>query len=204
MLPQPPVMLITDAAQAVLPLDEIIEQSLQAGCRWILLRDILADDTDLLSQAERIKKQCAAYNAKLFISRNFKIAKFIGADGVHLSSQQNMAQAREHCGAMLIGQSCHNADEILTAEKNGADYVSISPVFETMSKPGYTAMGREKLSKLCNIAKIPVIALGGINTSEHVKACIGAGARGIALMGAIMRTPTPDVTLAEIIHVLDR
>ncbi|MBY0428472.1 MAG: thiamine phosphate synthase, partial [Alphaproteobacteria bacterium] len=163
MLPAPPVMLITDAAQAVLPMDEIITQSLDAGCRWILLRDLNADDDDeLLAQATRIKKICAPFDAKYFISRNMNVAKKIGADGIHLSSSQSMLEARQVCEGMVLGQSCHSLTDILAAEKNGADYVTLSPIFETVSKPGYgPALGMTTIENARKQTRLPIIALGG-------------------------------------------
>jgi len=184
-------MLITDAAQAVLPLDEIITQSLNAGCRWILLRDLNADDDALLAQATRIKKLCAVYDAKCFISRHVTVAKKIGADGIHLSSTQSVMEARQVCDGMLIGQSCHSIAELLAAEKNNADYATLSPIFETSSKPGYgPALGINAIKDACQQTRLPLLALGGIDM-QNANSCIQAGAKGIAMMGNIMRSTTP-------------
>jgi thiamine-phosphate pyrophosphorylase len=200
MLPQPPVMLITDAAQAVLPLDEIIKQSLIAGCRWVLLRDITADDDALYAQALHIKKICDIYHAKLFISRNASVAKRIGADGLHLSSSQDIFEARSVCGKMILGKSCHSIQDIMEAESNGADYVSFSPIFETLSKPGYgPAQGLKKLKEVCNLTKLPIIALGGIDALQ-AQTCIDTGAHGIAVMGDIMRSTLPSLSMQRLLE----
>ena len=195
MLPRPPVMLITDAAQAVLPLETIIDQTLMAGCRWIMLRDHAADDRSFLTQAQRIQIQCKNYEARFFISRRAAIAKQIGADGIHLSATQNIKDVRALCGSILIGQSCHNSNDVADAQKSGTDYVSLSPIFEAQSKPGYgPALGLERLAQICSSNTLPIIALGGIN-AKNAAACQRAGAKGIAIMGEMMRSADPLETM---------
>jgi thiamine-phosphate pyrophosphorylase len=196
MLPNPPIMLITDAAQAVLPLEHVIDGALKGGCRWVLLRDINASDDALLKQAISIKKICATYNAKLFISRNVNVANAIDADGIHFSSSQTISKNNN----MIIGQSCHNANEIISAEKNGTNYITLSPVFETFSKPNATSLGLEKFKMLVGQTKKPVIALGGMNV-ERAKQSMGAGANGIAIMGDMMRSENPEACMRMYINL---
>lgn len=199
-LPWPPIMLITDAAQANLPLDEIIRQSLNAGCRWILLRDLNADDEALMMQATRLKKLCVQYDAKLSISRNVNVAKQVKADGVHLSATQSIGDARKHCGNILLGKSCHSIQDILNVEKEGTDYVTLSPIFETASKPDYgPALGLAALKEATKQTRLPILALGGIG-EEQMQYCIQAGAQGIAVMGSVMRSPSPSQTMSNLLQ----
>lgn len=198
MLPSPRVMLITDKAQAALPLEDVITQSLQAGCRWVLLRDHDSAYDAFLKQAQRIKKICVAHNAKLFVSRNVNVAKEIQADGVHLSTSQNVGHTRKLCGTMLIGQSCHSIEDVARAQAANADYVTFSPVFDTASKPGYVGMGLKTLEQVCGTTRLPVIALAGIDAQNAVS-CLTAGAAGIAVMGNIMRSKTPQATMGAIL-----
>lgn len=195
-------MLITDAIQAARPVDEIVTQTLDAGCKWVLLRDHDADDDEFLYFAEKMKSLCETYNAKCFISRNIVVAAQIEADGLHLSESQNIQFARSVCGDVTIGQSCHSLEAVLNAEKNGADYVSISPIFETISKPGYgPAIGLNLLQSICATSNVPVMALGGI-TANNAKSCLNAGAFGVAVMGEIMRSQTPFDTMRGLLNTL--
>lgn len=199
MLPAPRVMLITDKAQAALPLDDVITQSLLAGCRWVLLRDYDSAYDAFLKQAHRVKKICVAHNAILFISRNVNVAKEIEADGVHLSTSQNVGHTRKLCGSMIIGQSCHSIEDIQRAQAGNADYVTFSPIFDTASKPGYVGVGLHTLTQICSKTTLPVIALGGID-AENAASCLAAGAAGIAVMGNVMRSKTPQVTMQSILN----
>lgn len=195
-------MLITDAGQAVLPVNDIITQSLNAGCRWILLRDINADDETLLMQATSIKKICAPFGAKFFVSRNMNVAKTIDADGIHLSASQSIPEARDVCDGMMIGQSCHSLADILDAEKNGADYVTLSPVFETVSKPGYgPALGISAIEQMRSKTKLPILALGGIDEKNAI-ACLIAGVNGVAVMGSIMRSSQPAQAIQRLLQAI--
>ncbi len=107
------------------------------------------------------------------------------ADAVHLSASDAFPTPRP----ALVGRSCHDAAEVRAADAEGCDYVTLSPVFATASKPGYgPALGVQGLATLAAIAGAPVYALGGVHPPD-VAECLAAGASGIAVMGPVMRTP---------------
>ncbi|MDG4815468.1 thiamine phosphate synthase [Micromonospora sp. WMMD956] len=90
----------------------------------------------------------------------------------------------------LVGRSCHDAAELarLTTE----DYATLSPVYPSRSKPGYgPPLGARRLGELIRFSPVPVLALGGIETPEQVRACLTAGAAGVAVQGAILRAGDP-------------
>jgi thiamine-phosphate pyrophosphorylase len=108
-----------------------------------------------------------------------------GGEAVHLSSQQEFPEPRPS----LVGRSCHTADEVDRAVAEGCDYVFVSPVYPTASKPGYgPPLGREGLAALCRPG-LPVYALGGV-LPEHIAECVQAGAYGVGVMGPVLRDPT--------------
>lgn len=203
-LPHPAIMLITDITQAVLPLEDIIAGALAGGCKWVVLRDLNASDSQLLKQAIPVKYLCTKHKAKLFIGRNAKIAKAIEADGLHLSSSQIVDEARSICGDMIIGKSCHTVDDVKRAQKSDLDYITLSPIFETTSKPGYgPALGLETLVQQCKETSLPVVALGGIDVG-NAAACIKAGAQGVAVMGSIMRSKTPQQSMEALLGTVPK
>ncbi len=90
----------------------------------------------------------------------------------------------------LVGRSCHDATELarLTTE----DYATLSPVYPSRSKPGYgPPLGLRRLGELIRLSPVPVLALGGIEAPDQVRACVEAGAIGVAVQGAIMRAKDP-------------
>lgn len=84
---------------------------------------------------------------------------------------------------VLFGVSCHNADEILHAQKIGADYLLLSPVLPTSSHPDAESLGWDQFSTLVELANIPVYALGGLR-EEHISLAQSYGAQGVAGISA--------------------
>ncbi len=78
----------------------------------------------------------------------------------------------------VIGVSCHSPEEVGRAESGGADFAVFGPVFEKQGMPDLPPAGLEALHRACQY-KMPVLALGGV-TLENARACLEAGAAGIA------------------------
>ena len=117
------------------------------------------------------------------------------ADGVHLAGFDRFPKSYHG----IVGRSCHGLDDVRQAELDGVDYVIISPVFETESKPGYgPPLGLAGLGRIARQAHVPVYALGGIDRGR-VAACRDAGAAGVAVQGAVARSPDPDETIAALL-----
>jgi thiamine-phosphate pyrophosphorylase len=123
-----------------------------------------------------------------------------GADGVHLPGGGDPRAARKRLPSALIGVSAHSARDAAAALRAGADYVTVSPVFPTASKPGYgPALGLDGLARMVMAAPGPVLALGGV-TPDKAALCRAAGAGGIAVMGEVMRADDPRATVAQLIR----
>lgn len=114
----------------------------------------------------------------------------------------------DHRATPWIGKSCHTVDDVRYAISGGATYVTISPVHATSSKPGYgPALGETGFARLVRVLQdeaaaratiAPVVyALGGIDEG-NAAAALGAGAHGVAVMGAVMRAPDPAATLSKL------
>lgn len=117
------------------------------------------------------------------------------ADGVHLAGFDRFPKSYPG----IVGRSCHGLDDVRQAELDGVDYVIISPVFETESKPGYgPPLGLAGLGRIARQAHVPVYALGGIDRGR-VAACRDAGAAGVAVQGAVARSADPAETIAALL-----
>ncbi len=145
----------------------------------VQLRAKSLDAAALLLRARQLRQ---AFRGHLIINDRIDVCLAAGADGVHLPSHRvapSLLKAR--FGLQLrIGVSCHTLDEVLRAEQEGADYVYLSPIFESPSKPGYgPLLGLRVLEAAAKAATIPVIALGGVNPS-NAASCVAVGAAGVA------------------------
>lgn len=179
--------LITDRTVAKMPLPEAVQLALQGGVRAIQLREKGLPVRELLSLAQEVRSTSKEFGAKLFINDRVDIAVAVEADGVHLGRQSMPASAvRKIVGPdMLIGVSTHNVREAEEAEKEGADFITYGPVFETPSKTRYgPPVGIYSLKMAKKNVHIPVFALGGVK-SGIINEIFNAGADGVAVISAI-------------------
>ncbi len=145
----------------------------------IQLRAKDLDAGELLVRAQRLRGR---FHGKLLINDRMDVCLAAGADGVHLPSRRIAPLVlKERFGShLIVGVSCHSLDEVLRAEAEGADYVYLSPIFESASKPGYgPALGVAALAAVVERVRIPVLALGGVSRANEAL-CLEAGAAGIA------------------------
>ncbi len=177
----PRLLVLTDRTQAAAPLPEVVAAAVGAGARAVVLRekDLPADERAAL--ADELAAVLAPVGGLLVVAG---LAGSAGRAAVHLSAADGFPSPRP----ALVGRSCHSADEVAGAAAEGCDWVFVSPVFPTSSKPGYgPALGPDGLARLVAGAP-PVYALGGV-TPEDAASCLRAGAHGIAVMGPVMRDP---------------
>ena len=104
----------------------------------------------------------------------------LGADGVHLG-QADAGAARARARGLLLGRSATTYDEAVEAN---ADYLGVGPIWATPSKADAAPpLGLAELERICRAVTIPVIAIGGIDSSNAAD-CIRAGAAGVAVIRA--------------------
>jgi thiamine-phosphate pyrophosphorylase len=190
-IPSPPLLVITDRKQSVLPLEDVAQAAFKGGCRWLSLREKDLPPAERLALLRRLVALGKSWNAAVTVHEDIEAAREAGAAGVHLPGSGSPAQARRILGARsLIGLSCHDIDDIARAEEEGADYVTLSPIFATPSKPGALPLALDELADCAAKAIVPVIALGGIGAAES-GLCLEAGAAGVAVVSAVMAAADP-------------
>ena len=197
-LPQPPLLLITDSGLAARPLLEVVAAALAGGCRWVSVREKELPPAERAALVRKIVTLAEPHGATVTAHDDLDAAAL--ADGVHLPRTRSPAEARRRLGpGALIGFSAHDLDEAERASEQGADYVTLSPIFLTESKPGYgPALGLGRLREIAGRLPVPVIALGGIGP-ENAADCLKAGAAGIAVMGSVMRARDPAAFVADLV-----
>ena len=203
-LPNPPLLLVTDRTQARRPLAEIVAAALASGCRWVSLREKDLPEDEQVVLARMLMPTARKYGARLVLHGEAALAKLAGVDGVHLPSGSDAAAARALLGpGKIIGVSIHTVTEAEAIDPHAADYALAGPAFETPSKPGYgPEIGKKGLSEIARGARVPVLAIGGINTAR-IAEIIAAGCAGVAVMGGVMRAADPALEVGALVATLN-
>ena len=201
-LPVPPLLVISDRHQAQRPLEEVAKAVFAGGCRWFSLREKDLPPGERRALLGELVALGHHFGALVTAHEDIEAVAVTGADGVHLPSDGSPAAARVRLPIALIGASAHSTDEAAALLRAGADYVTVSPVFVTASKPGYgPALGLDGLARIVARAPGAVVALGGV-TPENAASCLSTGVRGVAVMGEVMRATDPQATVECILRVL--
>ncbi len=181
-----------------------VRQALKGGVRAIQLREKDVGTRELLKMAYTMRELTDRFNARLFINDRFDIAIAVGADGVHLTQNSIPAVAVRKAvkKKLLIGVSTHSLKEAIEAEKGGADFITVGPVYRTLSKLRYgKPMGLDTFKKITSRMSIPVFAIGGIKSSniEYIKE---AGAYGAAMIRQILASDNINRKTRELVNLL--
>ena len=201
-----PLYLITDrklfSAHCVMYM--ALEKILEAGVKAIQLREKDLSVKELFDMAVWMRELTREYNAKLFINDRIDVALSVQADGVHLGQNAlPISAARTIAGGqLLIGVSTHTIEEALESERDGADFITIGPIYDTPSKLQYgPPIGVDTLRKVKSRVSIPVYAIGGIKL-EMVEEVKEASADGIALISGILAAKNMKETTEAFLRLL--
>jgi thiamine-phosphate pyrophosphorylase len=179
-----------------LPHAEIARRAIAGGADVIQLRDKVCGCREF-NRIGRILREITKKSGTLFIINDrLDVALACGADGVHLGQDDIRVDVARQLApsGFIIGISVRTVDEAVRAERDGVDYVALSPVFSTRSKynagPG---QGLNVLQEIRRNVSVPVLAIGGINR-DNVCEVIAAGADGVAVISGVVGSP--DITAA--------
>ena len=193
-------VLITDRKICEVKLTDIILQAIEGGVCTVQLREKDLNTGDLYNLAKDVREITKKKDVNLIINDRVDIAIAVDADGVHLGWQSmGIDIVRRLIGQnKLIGLSAHSLKDAERAEENGADYISISPIFNTLYKDFFiNPLGVDEIGKIKDHINIPVIALGGIN-ENNVDEVLKNDADGIAVISSILLSKNPRQSAANL------
>lgn len=164
----------------------IAEEVMRGGADIIQLRDKSTCDKKLLQQAKAVRNITKRYKRLFIINDRVDIACIIDADGVHLGQGDiSVKEARKILGKKIIGVSTHNTKQSKKAERIGADYIGIGPIFKSKTKKGLLPIGVTMLRRVSKITRIPFFAIGGI-TLKNISHIKKAGADRVAVASSAL------------------
>ncbi len=175
---------ITDSRLSRQGIVRDVEDAIRGGATIIQYREKEKDTGPMIEEAREIKGVCRG-KAAFLINDRVDVCLAVDADGLHLGqTDMGYKDARRLLGDKIIGITVHNLKEAKAAEAMGADYVGVSPIFETKTKADAgPAAGLETLKEIAQNLAIPVVAIGGI-TLENAKSVMEAGATTLCAMSA--------------------
>lgn len=143
----------------------VLEKGLKDGASIIQLRDKYADKPTILEKALALKTIAKKYDTPVIINDFIDIAITVDADGLHTGQDDiPLPYLRDILGPhKILGRTTHNITQGLKAQKEGADYVSVGPIWDTPSKPGRPGIGFSYLKKAQEKLSIPYVAIGGVS-----------------------------------------
>jgi len=162
------------------------------GADIVQLRDKVSSKAEMLAEAFKLGELTRKTGTLFIVNDHLDIAKLSGSDGVHLGQEDlSVSCARMILGKdRIIGVSCHSLAQALAAQKQGADYIGIGPVFLTPTKPKVKPIGPAILSKIRRSIRIPFFAIGGID-SQSLPEVAALGVSRAAVVRAVCRSADP-------------
>ena len=179
---------ITDSSVSKNGILNDVEKAINAGCKVIQYREKNKNKEYMINEAKKIKKICENKDVIFLINDLIGVASAVDADGVHLGQEdESYPIARKLLGKdKIIGITVHNVEEAIEAERIGADYVGLSPIFATTTKiDAGNPCGTEVIKRVREKIKIPIVAIGGI-TKQNVADVISTGADSAAAISAVL------------------
>lgn len=180
------IYLVTDPKLSRKTIFKDAEAALDAGCRIIQYREKEKPIQERIEEARRLSALCRG-RAIFIVNDDPSVALESGADGVHLGQEdEDISSARSLLGKKIIGITAHDEKEAAKAQREGADYIGLSPIFVTSTKhDAGEACGIEMIRKVSQSVSIPIVAIGGI-TKDNVQDVMKAGAHSAAVISAIV------------------
>jgi thiamine-phosphate pyrophosphorylase len=169
----------------------------------IQLRDKESKKEVILKEAYALRKLLLKGKTIFIVNDYIDIAKVVESDGIHLGqSDLPLTIARKLLGKdKIIGVSCHNLNQAIQAQKQGADYISIGPIFPTPIKPEHRDVGLKLIQMVSKMIHIPFFVIGGIN-QRNLSKVLSSGAKRVAICRGICEVKDVTFTLKKISQIL--
>lgn len=177
----------------------VAQAAIDGGADCIQLREKELPDRELLDLARRLRELTSHAGLPLIVNDRPDIAAIVSAEGVHLGQDDlPPTEARKLLSpGAVVGVSTHNITQARAAQAEGADYISVGPMFPTDTKDAGPVAGAGFLSQALAEISLPHVAIGGIS-AENVGKLAAAGAQRVAVCSAVIAAEDPAAAAARI------
>ena len=183
---------------------EIARSAVRGGARMLQLRDKLRDKGEILSLATPLQQLCQDNDVLLIINDHVDLAATVGSAGIHVGqTDMPVAQARQVLAPhQILGRSNREMDQLVESQRMGADHVAFGAIYQTYTKgTGRPPQGPERLREAREIARVPLVAIGGI-TAANVAPVVEAGADAVCVTAAVAAAPYPEAAATELVEAI--
>lgn len=178
---------------------DVARCAVAGGADVLQLREKTIPDGQLLALAAELRELTDETGKLLIINDRADVAALVGADGLHLGQGDlPIADARRllRPGA-IVGRSTHSIEQARAAVNEGADYISVGPIYDTITKDAGKPVGLELLRQVRAEVAMPIVAIGGINPQRAANV-LDAGASCIAVCSAVCGADDPQSAAAAV------
>jgi thiamine-phosphate pyrophosphorylase len=167
----------------------VTEQLVLGGVDLIQLRAKKLPLTKIAELGKAMRTNVPASGPLLILNDHPQLMAEIDADGIHVGQDDlSVAEARRQTGTdVLVGKSTHSLEQAIAAEKEGADYIGVGPIFATPTKPDYVPVGPELINQVRAAVRVPQFCIGGIN-EKTLPEVLAAGARRVVIVSALLQS----------------
>jgi len=178
---------IISSGLAKKPVLETLQEVIQGGADAVQLREKMMSDGEFLALAKEFRRITSQSKILFVVNDRAEIAKKVDADGLHIGqSDLDIYNARMIIGCdRILGVSTHNIAQARKAQLEGADYISVGPLFPTPTKDYEPPVGLDYLKEVKREITIPFVAIGAINL-ENLNEILLAGGLRVAICSAII------------------
>jgi thiamine-phosphate pyrophosphorylase len=183
---------------------DAVGEALEGGITVLQVRRKTVSARQLVWETKRIVELCRARGVPVLVNDRVDVALVTGADGVHLGQEDLALEEMRRLGPRewIWGVSTHDPGEAEAAERSGATYVAIGPVYATPSKKTRPPGGARLVSSVRKVVRGPLIAIGGI-LPAHVPDVISAGADGVAVISGIFGAGAIEESVREYVAAIE-
>lgn len=174
---------------------------IRAGAGAVQVRVKSLATSDWIRYVRAAGEIVRANDALFLVNDRVDIALVVRADGVHLGvNDLPVREARALLGpGAVIGASARTPEAAVQAERDGADYIGIGPLFASPTKPDLTPLPNGRIDAVRNATRLPLVGIGGIDRDRARKA--GAlGIDGIAVISALWKSASPAEEAREMVN----
>lgn len=182
----------------------VVGRAVRAGARAVQLRERDLPVRELLALALDLQRELP--DAQLFINDRVDLAVALGCRGAHLreSSLPVPVVRRLLQPSQLLGLSVHSIQGAVAAERYGADFVVLGPIYDTPSKREYGApLGLQVLEQAARAVAIPIFSIGGM-TASRTREVLQAGAFGVAVLSSILSASNVETATEKFLSSIER